>query len=292
MVASLLFELHREQETVLVIATHNVELAGRCSIRYRLRDRRARENRGVSSGHLMTILTLLRRSLRHFWQTNLAVVAGVTVAVAVLAGALLVGTSVRASLRDLALERLGAVDQVVTSGSFVREALADDLLAPGTMPQMFDAAAPLIEVEGFVTHQESGRRASAIRVYGVDDRFWDFHGRAPEGRGPERRDVLISQGLARELEAEVDHTLLIRVEMPSAIPISSLHGRREDASRSLRLRIAHVLDPEDLGEFSFRPHQGLARFSLCIAHPPAAGTRTGRSREHRAPRRVRLTSRR
>ena len=207
----------------------------------------------------MTILTLLRRSLSHFWQTNLAVVVGVTVAVAVLAGALLVGTSVRASLRDLALERLGAVDQVVTSGSFVREALADDLLASGTMPQMFDAAAPLIEVEGFVTYQESGRRASAIRVYGVDDRFWDFHGRAPEGRGPERRDMLISQGLARELEAEVDHTLLVRVEMPSAIPISSLHGRREDASRSLRLRIAQVLDPEDLGEFSFRPHQGLAR---------------------------------
>ena len=207
----------------------------------------------------MTILTLVRRNLIHFWQTNLAVVAGVTVAVAVLAGALLVGTSVRTSLRSLALERLGAVDQVVTSSNFVPEALADDLLASGTMPQMFAAAAPLIEVEGFVIHQESGRRASAVQVYGVDDRFWDFHGRAPEGRGPERSGVLISQGLARELEAEADHTLLVRVEMPSAIPISSLHGRREDVGRSLRLRIAQVLDPKELGEFSFRPHQGLAR---------------------------------
>ena len=207
----------------------------------------------------MTILTLVRRNLIYFWQTNLAVIAGVTVAVAVLAGALLVGTSVRASLRSLALERLGAVDQVVTSSNFVREALADDLLASGTMPQMFDASAPLIEVEGFVTHQESGRRASAVQVYGVDDRFWNFHGRVPEGRGPERSGVLISQGLARELEAEVDHTLLLRVEMPSAIPISSLHGRREDVGRSLRLRISQVLGHEELGEFSFRPHQGLAR---------------------------------
>ena len=33
----------------------------------------------------MTILTLVRRNLIHFWQINLAVVAGVTVAVAVLA---------------------------------------------------------------------------------------------------------------------------------------------------------------------------------------------------------------
>ena len=206
----------------------------------------------------MTILTLVRRNLIHFWQINLAVVAGVTVAVAVLAGALLVGTSVRASLRSLALERLGAVDQVVTSGSFVREALADDLLASGTMPQMFDAAAPLIEVEGFVTHQDSGRRASAVQVYGVDDRFWQFHGR-PDALTPERSQVLISEGLARELEADVGQALLVRVEKPSAIPISSLHGRRDDVGRTLRLSIARVLEASELGEFSFRPQQGLAR---------------------------------
>ena len=39
-VASLLFELHREQETILVIVTHNPSLAERCAIRYRLSDQR------------------------------------------------------------------------------------------------------------------------------------------------------------------------------------------------------------------------------------------------------------
>ena len=39
-VASLLFELHRQQETILVIVTHNVDLASRCPIRYRLNDQR------------------------------------------------------------------------------------------------------------------------------------------------------------------------------------------------------------------------------------------------------------
>ena len=76
----------------------------------------------------MTVWTLIRRNLTHFWRTNLAVIAGVAVAVAVLAGAFLVGTSVRASLRDLALLRLGALDHVITSPLFFREALADELL--------------------------------------------------------------------------------------------------------------------------------------------------------------------
>ena len=84
----------------------------------------------------MTIGQLLQRNLTYFWRTNLAVVAGVAIAVSVLAGALLVGDSVRGSLRNLFLQRLGNTDQVITSNSFFREQLAADIqshaqFAPG-----------------------------------------------------------------------------------------------------------------------------------------------------------------
>ena len=206
----------------------------------------------------MTKAILLRRGLLHFWRTNLAVVAGVAVAVSVLAGALLVGASVRASLRDLALQRLGRVDHVVTSGVFFREALAEELLSSTVLG---DAArvVPMIALEGFATHQDSRRRAGGIQVYGVDERFWAFHGVDAQGRVPEAGAVLVSQGLARELGGTVDETLLVRVQKPSAIPVSSLHGRRDDLGRTMRLRIQDVLAPELLGEFSFRPQQGFSR---------------------------------
>ena len=71
---------------------------------------------------------MLRASLRYYAATNALVVLGVAVAVAVLAGALLVGASVRESLRQLALGRLGATDAVVTAPTFFRAALADDVL--------------------------------------------------------------------------------------------------------------------------------------------------------------------
>ncbi len=207
----------------------------------------------------MAVRALIRRNLRHYWRTNLAVVGGVAVAVAVLAGALLVGTSVRSSLRAIALERLGAIDRVVTSGRFVREAAAAQLLAAEGMAAHFPAAAPMVAVEGFVTHQSSGRRASGVQVYGVDDRFWAFHGRDPERFTLDRNSVFVSEGLAGELGAAPDDALLVRIEKPSAVPISSLHGRRDDVGRTLRLTVASVLVPADLGEFSFRPAQGLAR---------------------------------
>ena len=207
----------------------------------------------------MSLLALIRRNVTHYWRTNLAVVAGVAVAVAVLAGALLVGASVRSSLRALALERLGAVDRVVTSARFVPESFAADLLAAGAMDGQFETSAPLVAVEGFVTHQASGRRASGVQVYGVDERFWTFHGLEPEAFTLGRNAAFVSGGLAGELEAAPEDALLVRVEKPSAVPLSSLHGRRDDVGRTLRLGIDRVLDAAELGEFSFRPQQGLAR---------------------------------
>ncbi len=207
----------------------------------------------------MSLLALIQRNVLHYWRTNLAVVAGVAVAVAVLAGALLVGASVRSSLRALALERLGAVDRVVTSARFVPESFGAAVLAADALDGRFATAAPLVAVEGFVTHQASGRRASGVQVYGVDERFWVFHGLDPETFALGRNAAFVSGGLARELEAGPDDALLVRVEKPSAVPLSSLHGRRDDVGRTLRLGIVRVLDALELGEFSFRPQQGLAR---------------------------------
>ncbi|MEE3137740.1 MAG: hypothetical protein VX338_00105, partial [Acidobacteriota bacterium] len=72
----------------------------------------------------MTLGRLVKRSLTYYWRVNLTVVAGVAVAVAVLGGALLVGESVRSSLRALALGRLGQTDTVITSPTFFRDALS------------------------------------------------------------------------------------------------------------------------------------------------------------------------
>src|SRR5688572_5353126 len=110
---------------------------------------------------------LARASLRYYKATNAMVVLGVAVAVAVLAGALLVGASVRESLREIALSRLGATEVVVTAPTFFRAALADDLQLPST---------PLIVFAGAVSHDESRRSAGRVMVYGIDERFGAFHG--------------------------------------------------------------------------------------------------------------------
>ena len=204
----------------------------------------------------MNARDLARRGLSHYWRTNLAVVAGVATAVAVLSGALLVGDSVRGSLRALVLDRLGRTDRMVVSSGFFREALADDVKrAPAASG--IAAVVPMIVMQGLVSDQGTGRRASRVYVYGVDDRFWAFHG-VPR-TGPANREALLSSALANEIGATPGGTVLVRVERPSAIPIESLHGQKEDAGRTVRLTVSGVLGREALGEFSVRPQQGDVR---------------------------------
>jgi ABC-type lipoprotein release transport system permease subunit len=202
---------------------------------------------------------LLKRNLVHYWRTNLAVVFGVATAVAVLAGALLVGDSVRASLRDLALQRLGQTDRVITSNGFFRDHLANDMQSDSQFAIAgFAETCPLIALEGTVTHEPSKRVASRIKVYGVDERFWKFH-HLPGKQPPRNREVFLSEGLARELSATTGDSVVLRVEKPSAIPVESLHSRKEDLGSTLRLTVQETLSPDAVGEFSLQPQQGDVR---------------------------------
>ncbi|HEV7746482.1 MAG TPA: ABC transporter permease [Pyrinomonadaceae bacterium] len=206
----------------------------------------------------MQTAQLIKRSLIHYWRTNLAVVAGVAIAVAVLAGALLVGNSVRASLRDLFLQKLGNTDYVVTSSGFFREQLAADI----QKQQQFASAGlatvvPLIALPGAITHEASGRVGSDIRVYGIDEKFWAFQNR--QNQAPQNREILVSDGLAAELGSHPGDSLLLRLQTPNQIPVESLYSRKEELGRTLRLTMRDALSREALGEFSVQPQQGPTR---------------------------------
>ncbi len=201
----------------------------------------------------------LKRNLLYFWRSNLAVVLGVAAAVAVLAGALLVGDSVRGSLSDLVSQRLGSTNHVITAPGFFREELDTELAGNSSLINMgLSRSSPMIEMEGTVVQDTTRARAGSVRVYGVDERFWEFNGRL-EQSPPANREVLVSESLARELGAKAGESLLVQVEKPSEVPVESLYGQKDDLGRTLRLTLREVLSADQLGEFSVTPQQGGVR---------------------------------
>ncbi len=196
----------------------------------------------------MRLRRIVVRSLVHYWPTQLAIVGGVAVSVATLAGALLVGDSVRSSLRALVLERLGSTHTVVTASMPFPEDLVRRVQSHPGFSQAFGGACPIMVAEGAVVHAGTQRLASRVQIYGVDPRFWAFHGRPPEPL--DRRSALLSPELARELDWNEGDSLLVTLQQQAATPAETLHGRRDSSGTTLRVRGSRVLQPENLGEFS------------------------------------------
>jgi ABC-type lipoprotein release transport system permease subunit len=197
------------------------------------------------------------RSLTFFWKPGLTVALGAAVAATVLTGPLLTGTSVRGSLRDLTLERLGGIDQVLVAEHFFREDLATDLVRRRAAAN----AAPVIVLAGTAVHGASGARAANVAIYGVDDRFAKLYGTAlPElagGSGSLFPAMVVNEPLRRELGVQPGEDVLLSFERPGEIPRETLLGEKEadDALASRRFTVQRVLPDKGLGRFGLTAHQ-------------------------------------
>ena len=198
----------------------------------------------------VTRLTLVARSLTFHWRTNLAVLLGVAAASAVLAGALVVGDSVRGSLREIALGRLGRTETRCQHGDLCPRGRCRP--TPRGHSRGIRRAARDRECASLRMNHPVAARAN-VQVYGVDQRFWSFHGL------PAVDGVYVSPALAVELGVQSGDALLTRVQKPAQIPIESLFGRKEDIGRTLRLQLTGVLPRERLGEFALQPQQSAVR---------------------------------
>lgn len=209
----------------------------------------------------MTPLALALRNARHHARSHLATLLGVLAGTATLAGALLVGDSMRGSLRERALERLGRVQHGLFAQRFFREGLAAEIEADCNRDGERVAAAPLIVLRGGVTHATSRARAERAQILGVDGRFWGLARRGSAADGPgETRSVILNEPLARELGAAAGDDVLLRLGKFNTISAESLLGRRDETTATLRLRVARVIPAAGIAGFSPQPAQS----------PPAA----------------------
>lgn len=117
--------------------------------------------RDAAGNSAMTRWQLIRHSLRFYWRTNLALMLGVVVGAAVIGGALIVGDSMRGSLRKMTLDRLQQVDHLVAGHRFFREQLADDLADRLKSDGAEAAIAPVLTMPGGLQRKAEGniRRA-------------------------------------------------------------------------------------------------------------------------------------
>ncbi|MBN1676822.1 MAG: FtsX-like permease family protein [Kiritimatiellae bacterium] len=203
----------------------------------------------------LTTRTLARRSLRFYWRTNVSVLLGVIVAGATLSGALLVGDSVRFSLRRFALLRLGRTEAAMRTR---HRYFSDDLAVALEEKLGGGEVAAVLNLEGMAIGQDASganrRQVNRIQVLGVDARFWAVAG--GPGLSVAADEAVLNAKLAAELGVRVGDEVSIRVAKPSLMPRDApLSSRKESLTERGTLTVKRVIADTEGGRFSLEANQ-------------------------------------
>lgn len=199
----------------------------------------------------MTFRKLILRNLWHFRKQHLAVFAGTLISTAVLTGALIVGDSVKYSLRHLVDIRLGNVRFALQTGDrFVRADLAGRLENKIASP-----AAPVLMMDGLAKNPANGTSVSQIQVLGVEPDFWEFfHQKIPALNNDE---AIVSESVAAKLDVKSGEELLLRINNPGIIPLNAPFAEDNNTTRAFRVKVVNIAGDEMMGRFSLKNSQAV-----------------------------------
>jgi hypothetical protein len=208
----------------------------------------------------MTVWRLITQNLVFHRRIHFAVALGVAAATAVLTGALLVGDSVRGSLRHLTLDRLGRIDELLVVDRFFRQEIASDMAADRDARKHYAEIVPAILVPSATAETQSAehrQRASSVTLVGCTDSFWKLGSEAHRPKSlPHGNEVVLNAPLAAELSAKTGDTIILRLAKAAQIPADSALGEKTDRITSLaELKVVDVIGAESLGRFSLQPTQ-------------------------------------
>lgn len=182
------------------------------------------------------------RSLWYDRWIHVAVLFGVLCATAVLTGALLVGDSMRGSLRDLTLNRLGRIDTILLGSRFFAKPRGDLLPPPWT------ETVPGVLLPGAA---EFDAKISGTQILGLETSFDAAISIDRLGRD----EAMINRTLADRLGVGVGETVSLRLASPQSIPAESSLGRRNDLVIRTRITIREIMPDRGLGRFSLQSDQ-------------------------------------
>ncbi len=211
---------------------------------------------------MLTLNRIAQRSIAFYRSSTLLVALGVAAATAVILGALLVGDSVRGSLKGLVMDRLGRIEWMLLAPKFFHQATVQRLASSPTLGDNLEQPIPAIvfprgTVE--VARGDARSRSGSVLVIATTEEYWTLGGVSPSAR-PVGNEVILNQSLANELGVKTGDEVTLRLPSEQAVPADSPLGKRDDQTEGIpRLKVVGIVSDQGLGGFDIRGSQRASR---------------------------------
>ncbi len=212
------------------------------------------------------MIALVLRTILHYYRLLLPVALGVAVSSAVIVGALLVGDSMRGSLKEIAMDRIGSIDSMVIAprwfnadaieraksnlqaNNHERQDLHGLLLLSSVVAELQDRSS---ESQGTITT----KRSTELTLFGVDETFWSLGTIQPK-QLPTGNQLVLNTSLAERLNAKIGDRITLKVSRDAVVPADSALGKRENEVVALsRWEVVDILPDISLARFSLKSDQ-------------------------------------
>lgn len=199
----------------------------------------------------MNFWTLLQRSLTFYRKTHLWVVLGTMISTAILVGALVIGDSVRFSLKQIVLDRLGKTEFALNSGDrLFRTQMADDI-----SKMLGTSVTPLLQTRGIAIAEGGQRRLNNIQIIGVDARFGEIGSAKDLHDGLSPDEAIVNRQLASRLQLKKGDELLVRIEKLDIMPKDAPLALDMDSTIARRFKIKAIASNSEFGRFNLNADQ-------------------------------------
>jgi ABC-type antimicrobial peptide transport system permease subunit len=202
----------------------------------------------------MSLTKYILRSIRHYLKLNFTIVLGIALSTAILVGALIIGDSVRYSLQQITVQRLGKTSQVITAGERLFGRQLGEKLAAKTHAQV----APVLRANGFGVINGGELRINQLAVWGIDKAFGEFSDK-PELFDLKGNEVAINENLASLSGLKVGHQLLLRLNKLNTFPANTPFVSEKETTVSFQVSVAKILKTDELGNFNLKNIQSSPR---------------------------------
>lgn len=217
----------------------------------------------------ISLVRVIWRTCVFYWPSHLLTALAVAVCTVVLAGALIVGDSVRGTLIKVADQRLGHVQYAWFAGDrLFRQALGREMMERFSANLTGRAIArsnvncqgltrdfgvtTILSLGGVAATQDGQRRTGGVRVVGVQSSFAQMSSAGfPAVTGGA---VVVNRRLADVLSLRVDDEVVLRVERPDALREMALEASGR-ASVACRVTVSAIAGDGEFGRFGLENTQ-------------------------------------
>lgn len=193
---------------------------------------------------MKSLRPLALKSFYHYRKSNIALILSAALCSCVITGSLILGDSIKESLKKIFSSKTGKVESVITSENrYFRSSLAAQL-----SKRLNINTSAIIGLKGNASSGGGSLKVESVNLYGINSSFFNFSN-VEKKININEGHVLINKKTADALNLNINDSFTVKIPKPSALPSDSPFASKDNYI-SLRLTVQDILSRKHLGDFS------------------------------------------